>query len=340
MKKLFVKIAIFILILLIPMKVYAEEIKNDVEKMGYYYFDSEEEAYNFAKDFVDKLPNNSIMLSDNIIKIAYSGNISNRINNLAYNDIDNFGIGYYGNRIFESVKESSTQIIIQEINDDFLKQNNLVGYQISNIWRTNYKKNERLTKEQFYESFDIASQLAYEFNYGSDYEKARRVYEYICNNMEYDYTYTNASMYSALKNNKSICTGFAESFFQICSNMGLEVYIIQSNTHVYNIIKLEDSYYIADPTQDLGLSSNYKGMFIGTNNNFYKENIDRFGDNSEIGIKISSLDYEYVSYYQNTEKINTDDIEETINNEIENDTETKIEIKENKQRNEKTLNKK
>lgn len=126
-------------------------------------------------------------------------------------------------------------------------------------------------------------------------------------------------MWSALSEGTSICTGFADSFYQICKDIGLNIYIINSTSHAYDIIELDGSYYIADLTQDCGKSpNNYQAMFIGTDNSFYVNNPDRFGDNSTIGIEISSKDYSPYTYI-NTEENNEENkqVEEMSYTEIE-----------------------
>ena len=278
-------------------KVYADDsLKSSIEAKGYYYFDTEEEAYEFIEEYVNKIPGHSVWLTDYMIKVAYSGEPSDRIiNNLVYSNLDL--TSYQGNRIFNSVKEASTQRIIQQTNDNYLNQLGVTGYQICNKWRTKQQQDEKFSEDEFYSAYDIAEQLANEFNYGTDYEKVKRVYEYICNSISYDYSNTKASMWSALGEGSSICTGFADSFYQICKDMGLNVYIINSLSHAYDIIEIDGDYYIADLTQDCGKSpNNYQAMFIGTDNSFYINHPDRFGDNSTIGIEISSEDYSPYKY--------------------------------------------
>lgn len=295
--------AMLITVLADTNKAYADDsLKKSIEVRGYYYFDTEEEAYEFIEEYVNKIPGHSMFLTDYMIKVAYSGEPSDRIiNNLVYDNLDL--ISYQGNRIFDSVKEASTQRIIQQTNDDYLNQLGVTGYQVCNKWRTRQQQNEKLSEDEFYSAYNIAEQLANEFNYGTDYEKAESIYEYICNNISYDYSDTKASMWSALGENNSICTGFADSFYQICKDMGLNVYIINSVSHAYDIIELDGEYYIADLTQDCGRSpSNYQAMFIGTDNSFYINNPDRFGDNSTIGIEISSEDYSPYNYINTKEE--------------------------------------
>lgn len=228
--------AILIIVLADTTKVYADDsLKKSIEARGYYYFDTEVEAYEFIKEYVNKIPGHSMFLTDYIIKVAYSGEQSDRIiNDFVYNNLDL--TSYQRNRIFNSVREASTQRIIQQTNDDYLNQLGVTGYQVCNKWRTKQQQDEKLSEDKFYSAYNIAEQLANEFNYGTDYEKAEKLYEYICNNISYDYSNTKASMWSALSDGNSICTGFADSFYQICKDMGLNVYIINSVSHAYNII--------------------------------------------------------------------------------------------------------
>ena len=290
-----------------PVLTEASSVKDLVEARGYYYFDTKEQAYDYAKNYVNSIPGKSLVLSDYIITVAYKGDFDDDlfVDSLIYNDLDL--LGYDGNRAFDDIYEASTKIIIQPVYDDYLSGNDVAIYQVCNTWRTKQMQNEGLTEDQWNEAISKAQSLADSFNYGSDYEKAKRVYEYMCDNTSYDYSEHNASMYSALCEHSSICTGFAQSFFQVCKDMGLNCLMVHSpgynrEGHAYNLIELDGVWYVADLTQDYGRDHNdYRAMFIGIESEAYTSNIDSYGDNSLIGVDISYYDYDSNSH-------NNDDI--------------------------------
>lgn len=291
--------SVFFLILIDTNLVSADtiNIKDLVEARGYYYFDTKEEAYDYVKNYVNSVPGKSLALSDYIIDVAYKGDFDDYlfVDSLIYSDLDL--LGYDGNRAFDDIYKASTKIIIQSVADDYLSGEGIAAYQVCNTWRTKQMQNEGLTEAQWSEAIGKAQSLADSFNYGSDYEKAKRAYEYICDNTSYDNSERNASMYSALCEHSSICTGFAQSFFQICKDMGLNCLMVHSpgynrEGHAYDLIELDGAWYIADLTQDYGCNhDDYRAMFIGTESEAYMSNITSYGDNSLIGVDISYYDY-------------------------------------------------
>lgn len=82
--------AILIIVLADTNKIYADDsLKKSIEARGYYYFDTEVEAYEFIKEYVNKIPGHSMFLTDYIIKVDYSGEPSDRIiNDFVYNNLD------------------------------------------------------------------------------------------------------------------------------------------------------------------------------------------------------------------------------------------------------------
>lgn len=94
-----------------------------------------------------------------------------------------------------------------------------------------------------------------------DYTKIKTVYEYICNNVDYDYDNLNDddyklkySAYAALINKTAICQGYANLFYRLLRELGINnriVYGTSSNqSHSWNIVELDGVYYNADSTWD------------------------------------------------------------------------------------------
>ncbi len=103
----------------------------------------------------------------------------------------------------------------------------------------------------------------------SDYEKVRLIYDYICQNVTYDYDNLNddtyvlkRTAYAALINHTAVCQGYANLFYRLLMEAGINNRIIagksRNETHAWNNIKLDDLYYNADSTWDAGrISYNY-----------------------------------------------------------------------------------
>ena len=95
----------------------------------------------------------------------------------------------------------------------------------------------------------------------TDYEKVCAVYDYICNNVEYDYeglaTPENKliyTAYAALINGKSVCQGYANLFYRLMLELDVDARIVtgigNDGAHGWNIVQLDGKYYNLDATWD------------------------------------------------------------------------------------------
>ncbi|WP_026660151.1 Ig-like domain-containing protein [Butyrivibrio sp. AC2005] len=99
----------------------------------------------------------------------------------------------------------------------------------------------------------------------SDYEKARRAYNWICSNVRYDYSfddkkdygdYSPWSCYSAVVSKNTVCEGYALLYYRLMLIAGVDCRLIAGdggqvgNTagHGWNIVKIGDYYYNVDST--------------------------------------------------------------------------------------------
>lgn len=108
----------------------------------------------------------------------------------------------------------------------------------------------------------------------SDYEKVCKIYDYICENVTYDYENLNdpdyklkATAYAALINKTAVCQGYANLFYRMAREAGVDARIIPGTSgdsgHAWNIVKLDGTYYNLDSTWDAGRSK-YDYFLKGT----------------------------------------------------------------------------
>ena len=93
-----------------------------------------------------------------------------------------------------------------------------------------------------------------------DYHKVCAIYDYICKTVYYDHDGLNAgddivySAYAALINKKSVCQGYANLFYRLALELGVDCRIIagtgNGGPHAWNIVKLDGQYYNLDATWD------------------------------------------------------------------------------------------
>ena len=95
----------------------------------------------------------------------------------------------------------------------------------------------------------------------SDYEKVCAVYDYIRDNVTYDYenlnnpdSWVQYTAYGALMNKTAVCQGYANLLYRLLLELGIDNRIVTGETldgaHAWNIVKLGDVYYNADATWD------------------------------------------------------------------------------------------
>ncbi len=109
----------------------------------------------------------------------------------------------------------------------------------------------------------------------SDYQKVCAVYDYICDNITYDYenleddSYTlKFSAYAALINKTAVCQGYALLFYRLMLELDVDARLIAGDgggPHAWNIVKLDDVYYNLDSTWDAGVSD-YQFFLLNTEN--------------------------------------------------------------------------
>ncbi|MBQ3548554.1 MAG: hypothetical protein IJA33_01605 [Oscillospiraceae bacterium] len=101
----------------------------------------------------------------------------------------------------------------------------------------------------------------------SDYQKLRGIYDYMTENIRYDYANLNDSSYllkhtsyAALINKTSVCQGYASLFYRLALELDVDARIISgiggtgdsAGPHAWNIAKLGSKYYNLDATWDEG----------------------------------------------------------------------------------------
>lgn len=97
----------------------------------------------------------------------------------------------------------------------------------------------------------------------SDYEKIKGIYDYICANVEYDYSHVSEANYTlkytpyaALIHKTAVCQGFATLYYRLAAELGVDSRVIfgtsNSVNHTWMIVQLGDLYFYLDPTWDRG----------------------------------------------------------------------------------------
>lgn len=93
-------------------------------------------------------------------------------------------------------------------------------------------------------------------------EKLKALHDYIVQYSEYDSNYENElnlygkgthqsnTSYGLFKNKIAICTGYADTLALLFDKIGVDNFKIASETHIWNVVKIDDTYYHIDATWD------------------------------------------------------------------------------------------
>lgn len=122
------------------------------------------------------------------------------------------------------------------------------------------------TAAQEVETTNAVNKLVKQFNSGSDYEKVKKLYNYLINNVTYDYngdndakynnSYYRYSCHSAAISKHTVCEGYSLLFYRICLSMGIDARLVaglggsgsNAGPHGWNIVQIGDYFYYVDST--------------------------------------------------------------------------------------------
>ncbi len=107
-----------------------------------------------------------------------------------------------------------------------------------------------------------------------DYEKIKSIYDYVCKVCNYDNSksdnYIRFTAYGAIVKKSAVCQGYSTLLYRMLEEAGYDNKIVTSDSHSWNIVKIDDFYFNLDPTwddsyYDKGLAYHY---FLKCNEHF------------------------------------------------------------------------
>lgn len=106
----------------------------------------------------------------------------------------------------------------------------------------------------------------------SDIQKIKKIHDYICAKVSYDYSYSRHSAYNALCQGSAVCQGYANLFYAMCVKAGISVRSVtgkgNGGDHIWNIVKLGTKWYNVDTTWDSQPQGVYYYYFLKSNSGF------------------------------------------------------------------------
>ena len=110
------------------------------------------------------------------------------------------------------------------------------------------------TSQQYEAADKKASEIAAQFQTGTDLEKVQNVYQYLCDTIEYDQTLEHGTVYDALIEGNTVCMGYASAFQMIMEKLGIESYLCSGDDvddgtgHAWNAVEIDGQMYYVDAT--------------------------------------------------------------------------------------------
>ena len=138
-----------------------------------------------------------------------------------------------------------------------------------NYWADEFTSVEQI--EQYMQDIEkVKNQIITNLK-GTDYQKILYIHDYLVNNIEYDSTYAaigSYGIYGALVGKTCVCEGYAKAFKYLANIAGFECEIMQgeatnssgvTESHAWNCIKLDGTWYLIDATWDDPIVSGGRG---------------------------------------------------------------------------------
>ena len=222
---------------------------------------------NMAKDIRDRMVNRETVIS---VKYEYQGSYSQE----------------YITEVMNSAFDQAVEHTGNPVEGDYLKyqyvgwggniESEVNGNTVSVTFT--YMPTYFTTAEQELQMNQTVNALLNELSLddSTDYEKVTKIYDYVCENITYDFTNLNDnnyklkhSAYAALINKTAVCQGYAVLFYRLALELGIDARVITgyaNGDHAWNIVKLNNIYYNLDSTWDAGI----------TPYNYYLKNMDDF----------------------------------------------------------------
>lgn len=154
-----------------------------------------------------------------------------------------------------------------KVNIDWVFEKNINSIQ-SNVYIRNTVDNENRWKEIQKTEEELTKIINSFETDGTEESKVKAAYNWLVENVKYDYTYSKGGIYNAVVDKSSVCEGYARTFYQLCKRQGIEVDYIHGHStsqsldgvgHAWNRAKIDGEWYYFDCTW--GAGSNHPELY-------------------------------------------------------------------------------
>lgn len=154
----------------------------------------------------------------------------------------------YQHSKYENVKKENIIKYLGEENKYYAYNIDTFSYSYTDDYYYKVTLSLMMNEQEMFLAQQKAKQLAKEMNYGTTYEKIKRVHDYIIANCEY--SIINPGPYNCLINGRANCTGFALSFLYIMDEMKIPCEYITDDGHAWNTVCIDGVWFNIDLTYD------------------------------------------------------------------------------------------
>ena len=88
----------------------------------------------------------------------------------------------------------------------------------------------------------------------SNYNKIKKIHDYVVNHMRYDQTYSKYSAYHAVYDKEGVCEAYSLLMYRLLNDAGIPCIIVDGTgnggSHAWNAVKLKGKWYFVDATWD------------------------------------------------------------------------------------------
>lgn len=262
---------------------------------------TEQKVKNMINNDIEQKDKNLLTYKANTLNSKYKGNYyynskkdaANYVKNKMKNRINQVTVRYETTE--SDYQNVATSIVKKAISEELAKYSDegdylawsYGGYKVSGgyyhsgnkyYWVLNYTFTYYTTYEQekildgriksFLNKIDVKKE--------SQYSLIKQINDYICSNVEYDYSHLydksykpQFTAYAALIKGKAVCQGYATLYYRMLKECGIDNRIIVSTTHAWNIVKIGKLYYNVDGVWNDGAKNDM--YFLSGSTDFVKD---------------------------------------------------------------------
>jgi len=202
----------------------------------------------------------TILFSINVYAVSLKASNLNELESIVLEQLNltnsDFSIAYNGSiegidNTLRGVLEKDSYLKCTITSMEWITSNTANGNYNVNV-KTNHILTAAQRKETDNKIDNILSKII--MPYMTDHEKVKAIHDYIIMNGEYDTTLEYYSDYNLLTIGKSVCNGYAVLTYNMLNKLNIPVKLVfgssNSQSHVWNMIKLGDYWYHLDTTWD------------------------------------------------------------------------------------------